>query len=168
MPDKRKFRIGQPVEVNLNHRVIADYELSKYRRVKRAEDWDIHTETNDLVLAVVTGSKLFQEGEYNAGSPGRGVMGYGGHYEDYDPAYLSFDKTVEVWAVRIGYRNKEIYFFEADLKVIEFEEWTSNIPYFWSGWTDRYREQMSRESKDWPRDDGGKWARDPKSYAHKK
>jgi hypothetical protein len=165
MPDKRKFRIGQPVEVNLNHRVIADYELSKYRRVKRAEDWGIHTETNDLVLAIVTGAKLFQEGDYQAGSTG---PVYRMDYAEYEPAYLKFTESVEVWAVRIGYRNKEIYFFEADLKVIEFEEWTSNIPYFWSGWTDRYREQMSRESKDWPRDDGGKWARDPKSYAHKK
>ena len=164
MGDKRKFRIGQPVEVNLNHRVIVDYEDGKHRRVRRAIDWGVHTETNDLVLAVVTGSKLFQEGEYHQGSTGP-VYGYGSDYAEYEPAYLKFTENVEVWGVRIGYRNKEIYFFEEDLKITESQE---NIPFFWSGWNSHYREQMSRESKDWPRDSKGKWAKDPKCYAYKK
>ena len=180
MEDKRKFRIGQPVLVNLNHRVKVDYELSKNRRVKRAEDWGIHTETNDLVLAIVTGAKLFQEGEYHAGNSA--PTGYGSMYGDYEPAYLSFDKNVEVWGVRTGYRNKEIYFFEGDLKVTESQVMmdqvyksdpyvcfpASNIPFFWSGWTKHYQDKMSKESKDWPRDSKGKWAKDPKCYANKK
>jgi len=177
MGDKRKFRIGQPVKVNLNHRVKSDYEDGgRYKRIKRAIDWGIHTETNDLVLAIVTGAKLFQEGKYNAGSTGP-VYGYGSDYPEYEPAYLSFDKSVEVWAVRIGYRNKEIYFFAEDLKPYGnthkiFEQYIcfdlDNIPYFWSGWNERNRKDMSRESKDWPRDSKGRWSKDPKSYTQKK
>ena len=175
MGDKRKFRIGQPVEVNLNHRVIVDYEDGKHRRVRRAIDWGVHTETNDLVLAVVTGSKLFQEGEYHQGSTGP-VYGYSSDYAEYEPAYLKFTENVEVWGVRIGYRNKEIYFFEEDLKITEslkmFEQYicfpTSNIPFLWRRGPRLDGEQMSRESKDWPRDSKGKWAKDPKCYAYKK
>lgn len=166
MGDKRKFRIGQPVKVNLNHRVKADYEDGgKYRRIKRAIDWGIHTETNDLVLAVVIGAKLFKEGNYNAGSEG----GYGliDPY-DYEPAYLTVKEVVSVWGVRVGYRNKEIYFFEKDLKPYGnthqiFDQYICfdmiNIPFFWSGLTDYYRKRMSVESKDWPRDDKGKWSK---------
>ena len=175
MGDKRKFRIGQPVQVNLNHRVIVDYEdEGKARRVRRAEEWGIHTETNDLVLAVVTGAKIFQEGEYHQGSTGP-VYGYGSDYSEYEPAYLKFHNTVEVWAVRIGYRNKEIYFYGEDLKVTESLKClfdgifpTINIPFFWSGWNSENRKKVSRESKDWPRDSKGKWAKDPKCYAYKK
>ena len=174
MGDKRKFRIGQPVQVNLNHRAIADYEdEGKIRRVRRAEDWGIHTETNDLVLAVVTGSKLFQEGEYHAGN--NAPTGYGSSYDDYEPAYLSFTRNVQVWGVRTGYRNKEIYFFEGDLQVTESLKClfdgifpTVNIPFFWSGWNSENRKKVSRESKDWPRNSKGKWAKDPQCYAHKK
>jgi len=166
MGDKRKFRIGQPVEVNLNHQVVVDYEDGgRYRKVKRAIDWGIKKETNDLVLAIVTGAKLFREGTYHAG--GTSSHGFISNYDDYEPAYLSFDRNVEVWAVRLGYKNKEIYFFEEDLKPYGnthkiFEQYVcfdlDNIPYFYSGWNDNYRKQMSRESKDWPRDSKGRWA----------
>lgn len=182
MGDKRKFRIGQPVKVNLNHRVKMDYEDGgKYRRAKRAIDWGVHTETNDLVLAIVTGAKLYQEGDYHAGSTGP-VYSYSSDYPEYEPGYLSFKNSVEVWAVRTGYRNKEIYFFEGDLKVTESQVMmdqvyksdpyvcfpASNIPFFWSGWNSEYKKKMSKESKDWPRDSKGKWAKDPKCYAYKK
>jgi len=163
MGDKRKFRIGQPVRVNLNYRIKVDYDQNYYRRVKRTLEWGIKTETNDLVLAIVTGVKTFQEGQYHKGSSS--VFGYGGSYDDYEPAYLVPEKIVDVWAVRTGYKNKEIYFFEEDLVVTEslkmFDQWmcfpTKDIPYFYSGWNDNYRKQMSRESKDWPRDSKGRW-----------
>lgn len=176
MGDKRKFRIGQPVEVNLNHQVAVDYEDGgRYRKVKRAIDWGIKKETNDPVLAIVTGAKLFQEGTYHAGGGSSRFSNYGGHYEDYEPAYLSFDRNVEVWAVRTGYRNKEIYFFEQDLKITEslkmFDQWmcfpTSDIPFFYSGWTEHFKKKVSKESKDWARDEKGRWAKESK-YAYKK
>jgi hypothetical protein len=169
MGDKRKFRIGQPVKVNLNHQVKADYEDGgRYRRVKRAIDWGIKKETDELVLAIVTGAKSFQEGVYHAGGRSSIFSSYGGHYEDYDPPYLTVKESVTVWAVRIGYRNKEIYFFEEDLKPYGnthkiFEQYIcfdlDNIPFFWCGWNERYRKQMSRESKDWHRDERGRWSK---------
>lgn len=165
MGDKRKFRIGQPVRVNLNYRVKVDYDQKEYRRVKRTLEWGIKTETNDLVLAIVTGVKTFQEGQYHKGSSS--VFGYGGSYDDYEPAYLVPEKIVDVWAVRTGYKNKEIYFFEKDLTPYGnthqiFDQYIcfdmDNIPYFYSGWNDYYRKKLSREAKDWPRDKKGRWA----------
>ena len=166
MEDKRKFRIGQPVKVNLNHRVKVDYDHKNYRRVKRTLEWGYKTDTDNLVLAIVTGVKTFKEGQYYKGSDS--VFSYGSSYEDYEPAYLAAQNIVNVWAVRTGYRNKEIYFFEEDLKPYGnthkiFDQYIcfdlDNIPFFYSGWNAYYRKQMSRESKDWPRDEKGRWSR---------
>jgi hypothetical protein len=113
----------------------------------------------------VTGVKVFHEGQYRSGNSSRSYS-YFGEY-DYEPPYVSLDNVVSVWAVRLGYKNKEIYFFEEDLKPYGnthkiFEQYIcfdlDNIPYFYSGWNDHYRKQMSRESKDWPRDSKGRWA----------
>jgi hypothetical protein len=163
MGDKRIFRIGQVVKVNLNHRVLVQYDEKDYRRVKRRIDWGIKTDTNEPVLAIVTGVKTFQEGQYNKGSGGH--SGYGGMDYDYDPPYVTYDRQVTTWAVRLGYKNKEIYFFEDDLDSKEvhffFSQYVAfpneNIPYFYSSWNDHYRKKMSRESKDWPRDSKGRW-----------
>jgi len=153
MGDKRKFRIGQPVMVNLNHQVLADYDSENYRRVKRSVDWHGHNiETNERVLAIITGVKLFQEGYYNKGTS-RGIFN---PEDEYEAPYLSVHESITTWAVRLGYRNKEIYFFEKDMETIKS---SSNIPYLYTGWNDHYKEKMSKESKDWPRDAKGRWSK---------
>ena len=92
--DKRIFRIGQPVKVNLNHRILVQYDVHDYRRVKRRIDGQIKTESDEPVLAIVTGVKVFQEGQYHKGDAGRPLVGYGGHYDDYDPPMVTLDKVV--------------------------------------------------------------------------
>ena len=167
MGDKRKFRIGQPVLVNLNDQVVAKYDRGEYRRVARVKHWHGHNlHTNDPVLAIVTGVKEFREGKYHAGSTsGHGFLQ---NYDDYEPAYTTTDNVVFAWAVRLGYKNKEIYFFEEDLKPYGnthkiFDQYIcfdlDNIPFLYTGWSDYYRKQMSRESKDWPRDEKGRWSK---------
>ena len=170
MGDKRKFKIGQVVEVNLNYRVIANYTKGGKRVVMRKTDWEgYNSETNDLVLAKVTGVKTFQLGQHHAGSS------WGYEYEA-EPAYLAVSGQVDVWAVRLGYKNKEIYFFEKDIVVTPANELVLfgemvcvkvnlDIPYFWNGgWSEELKKRMSRESKDWPRDKRGRWSRDPKCH----
>jgi hypothetical protein len=165
MAEKRKFRIGQVVEVNLNDRLKADYDRGEYRRVARVRDWHGHdVESNELVLAIITGVKVFREGQYCAGDSNRSIYRPD---DDYDPPYLSVKENVTAWAVRLGYKNKEIYFFEEDIKSKEvhyfFDQYIcfpkEDIPYFYNSWNDRYRQQMSRESKDWPRDAKGRWSK---------
>jgi hypothetical protein len=168
MGDKRKFKIGQLVKVNLNQQAIADYDEGD-RKVMRKVDWEGYKkEQDDLVLAKITGVKTFQTGTYHAGSRG-------GYEYEAEPAYFTPDKNVNVWAVRLGYRNKELYFFEADItpfdhkgiEIVTFKQIKDSasndsldIPWFWNGgFPDNYRKQMSRESKDWPRDERGRWSK---------
>ena len=164
MKDKRKFRIGQTVRVNLNHRLKVDYDEHNYRRIKRSLEWGIVTETNDLVLAVITGVKLFQEGRYYAGSSGGVFEPY-----DYEPGYLEVKQSIDAWGVRTGYKNKEIYFFEEDITKVDDKFTTDNfgnkvmledrlnIPYLYTGWTSHARKRLSEDSKTFPRDSKGRW-----------
>jgi hypothetical protein len=162
---KRKFKIGQLVKVNVNNRVEPVYKEDRIRLVLRqTEIYGYNKEPDTLQLARITGVKLFQEGKYQAGSTI--FRGYGSSYEDYDPAYLESSNTVTVWAVRLGYRNKEIYFFEEDIIPIDIfipsvpGEIKEDIPYFWAGgYSKAYREKLSRESKEWPRDEKGRWSK---------
>lgn len=169
---KLKFTIGQPVLVDLNQQAKAGYDGDK-RRVRRQIEWDegrkMHT--NQPEMGVITGMKQFWEGVYQSGSRAP-HFGYGGHYEDYEPPYCSQDIEVLVWCVRLGYLNKELYFFEDDIKpngeIHHFfkqhlcfpMDLVWNIPKKWTGgWSQYWREKMSRESKDWPRDSKGRWSK---------
>ena len=160
MPDKRIYKIGQLVLVNLNREARPGYDASDNRRVKRAIEWDSYkAHTDDLVLARITGVKCFWEGKYNQGS--RAIAGYGSHYEDYEQAYTTQDKQITVWGVRLGYKNKEIYFFPEDIQRLDFVAMGQDIPYFFCGpYSKDYRKKMSRESKDWPRDKHGKFSKE--------
>jgi hypothetical protein len=166
MGDKRTFEIGQLVEVNLNHEARADYE-DNVRIVKRKINWTGYKfESDDLVLAKITGVKHLQEGVYNVGSE----IGYGMDAE-YEPAYFTSTHMVMVWLVRLGYKNKEKAFFEKDINVIPanslqiFNQYICtpkdmDIPFFYGGpYTDGWKKKMSRESKDWPRASNGRWSK---------
>lgn len=154
-----KFTIGQLVKVNLNNRVDPVYSEEQLRLVLRqTEIYGYKKETDELHLARITGVKLFQEGKYIAGSSV--FRGYGSSYEDYDTAYLEHGNTVTTYAVRLGYRNKEIYFFEEDIIRLRCLEERGEIPYFWNGGCpESYRKQLSRESKTWPRDEKGRFCK---------
>jgi hypothetical protein len=163
MSDKRVFTIGQLVEVNLNHQAVADYDEKNYRRVKRQIDWGDKRHTDDLVLAKITGVKIFQEGQYTAAYTSSGFL----EPPDNEQAYTTNDRSIRTWAVRLGYKNKELYFFKEDISVVHVGEIVvfprkdlKNIPYFYSGWTGHYRKKLSRESKDWARDKKGRWAKE--------
>lgn len=168
---KTKFMIGQPVLVDLNQRVVAGYDGDK-RRVRRQIEWNKGRRdyANQPERGVITGMKQLWEGEYQAASqPGSSYFGY---EHEYEQPYCSQDKEVLVWCVRLGYLNKELYFFEGDINVNgEIHEFfkqhrcfpmstVDSIPKKWvGGYTKQYIEMIRRESKDWPRDEKGRWSK---------
>lgn len=157
---KRKFKIGQLVKVNLNDRVRSTYDKDNYKRICRQRDLRKDNQ-EELVLAKITGVKLYYEGK---GSPGSKYNAF----QDYNEAHLKVENSVTTWAVRVGYKNKELYFFVEDIQTTKDTLTTTanevvpteslDIPYFFTGpYPKHWREQMSRESKDWPRDKRGRW-----------
>jgi hypothetical protein len=171
MPKKRKtkFTIGDIVKVDLENRVVSRYidHDGKIQKVMQRFNQDsiFSTRYKEVVKAVVTGLKRFVEGEYYA--PERSFYGYGSSYEEYDTGGVIHENTIQCWAVRTGYLNKEFYFFEKDIRMIQSvdqmyfvnDDSRDEIPLLYTGWNDKYRKQMSRESKDWPRDERGRFCK---------
>jgi hypothetical protein len=166
MSDKRVFTIGQLVKVNLNNQIEVHYDTKQYRRVKRKIEWTGRQfEQNELVLAKITGVRTFQEGKYTAAYTSSGYM----EPPENEEAYVSFDRSITTWALRLGYKNKELYYFVEDLEEVEFVSFKEildsnknkiDIPYFWTGgWSKEMRAKISRESEDWPRDKRGRWSK---------
>jgi len=167
MSDKRIFKIGQLVKVNLNKQAIANYEHDN-RLVKRSSEWYYANKHSDeLLLARITGAKRYWEGKYTAGS--KMTTGIWDNFE-FEPegAYTTQDKQITVWGVRLGYVNKEIYFFAEDIvsagvsvsvfKQEVFYPDNKDIPYFWNGgWSEHMKAKLGKESKTWPRDKKGRW-----------
>lgn len=139
---KPKFKIGQKVLVNLADKIVPKY-VDNYREMVRE---NIHDRE---VLGRITGVKIFQEGEVVSGQVFNTY-----NYESYDPPYLNVKETITTYAVRLGYKNKEIYFLPEDINLTETDK---DIPYLYSGWTEEERKWMSDQSKDWPRDSKGRF-----------
>jgi len=160
MAEKRVFRIGQLVQVNLRDEATWGYEDNK-RLVMRVRYWSGLTgksSPDDVVRARITGVKVMHEGEYTAESRGYSFEAP----DDYEPAYLSHTIQIALWGVRLGYKNKERYFFPDDIEAIGAKLCypLEDIPYFYSGpYSSDYREKLSKESKTWSRTKKGRWSK---------
>lgn len=142
---KPTFKIGQSVQVNLGDEVGAKYDNKNYRVIGYIKDY-----LNEYVDGKITGMKTFQEGQI------RGGYKYHNYYDfepEYSTPYLDVKDTIKVWGVRLGYINRELYFFEEDIIKIDDRD----IPYKYVRWTDEEKEWMSKESKHWPRDEKGRF-----------
>ncbi len=163
MEKKRRFTIGDIIEVDKENRVEAFYMpltegASKEKRVLRRHNHDRQDDPHvykEVVIGVITGLKRFVEGEYYA--PSTSSPSYYNPDYDYEPGGVVHEKTVTCWAVRFGYLNKECYFFEEDLQEVDPIH-KHDIPMLYVGWTDKARADMSRWSKDFKRDEKGRWA----------
>ncbi len=171
MAEKRVFRIGQLVQVNMRDEARWGYE-DKQRLVMRVRYWNGLTgksSPDEIVRARITGVKVMHEGKYTPAA--RGFSFESPAYpDDSEPAYLEHTNQVVLWGVRLGYRNKERYFFPDDIESLG-EQHTifksevhypleHDIPYFYSGpYSSDYREKLSRESKSWGRDSKGRWSK---------
>ena len=162
MGKKRKFQIGEVVEIDKWNAIKILYlpmdEGSRKKRktcvrTNHGRENDPYC-PKDIVVGVITGMKRFIEGEYFPPSK-PGMSSYDPDY-DWEPGGVVQDKIVTCWCVRTGYLNKELYFFEEDITVVD-PIYKHDIPMLDAGWNDRAREQMSRESKTWDRDEKGRF-----------
>jgi len=162
MGKKRRFEIGQVVEIDKWNAIRIEYipyPDKKYRqrktcvRINYGRENDPHC-PKDVVVGVITGMKRFVEGEY---FPSSGpTHSYDSYDYDYEPGGVHVERTLICWCVRTGYLNKELYFFEEDVTEVD-PIYKHDIPMLDTGWPDRAREQMRRESKTWDRDEKGRF-----------
>jgi len=137
MKKERKYKIGQAVEV-LAEAVFTEDE--KDNRVVRRK---IHSKPR---YGQVTGAGFRFTGRVK-------------HSEGYDQGYLIIDKKHIVWKVRYGVTNKEVDVFEEDMN-LAFARAGEVIPWRWTNpfpWSSKARQDLSRWSRDFPRDKRGRW-----------
>jgi hypothetical protein len=143
------YQIGDWVEVK--SRVEFYYDKDRMRKTREApydEPW------KGQVVGVATrmlGQYYPPETSY---SPSYDSMT---DYGEYEPAYLTWEKTVRVWLVRRGMINLPVEVSSQGLEITTPEE---QLPWMWTNplrCTKEYRSMLSRESRDWPRDEKGRW-----------
>jgi hypothetical protein len=156
---ERKFNIGDIVEVDKENRVEAFYTGEKGdNRVLLRHNHDRQNDLNvykEITIGVITGLKRFVEGKYYPSSTS--TPSYYSPDYDIEPGGVIHEKTITCWAVRTGYLNKEIYFFEEDITEVDPIH-RHDIPTLDTGWTKKAREDMSRWSKGFGRDAKGRFA----------
>lgn len=154
---KPKFKIGQLVKVNLNNQLKPKYLKNRRKILKVRDIYDRNFYMDTKVLARVTGIKLFQEGVYRSEVRYYDYTGY----NDYSPTYLDVDNTVIVYAIKLGYLNKEIFFNENDMEIVYedlfFNKNAKDIPYKYNYWSEHDRKELSRLSKCFDRDEKGRF-----------
>lgn len=96
----------------------------------------------------ITGIRWVQVGTYNPGL---------GHYgEDYEPPYLAVEKVFPVLLVTFWPNMRPVKVPMGSFKVQEDDE--GPRPYSKQGkYNEQYREALSKEMKEWPRDEKGRW-----------
>lgn len=159
---EKKFSIGDVVEIDKwkalkNYYVPIEKGISKTRKEVHRINWgreEDPTRPREICLGIITGMKRFIEGEYY--SPSSPIYSYDSYDRDYEPGGVVQDNIVTCWCVRTGYLNKELYFFEEDIQKVDPIH-KHDIPMLDTGWTNAAREQMSRPSRDFERDEKGRF-----------
>jgi hypothetical protein len=173
-----KFRIGDRVKIDMRKEIRVVYEdkinssgkEQQYKTLMTAEEelekCTLSPMPEDKRRAVITGMKIFCEGWHYASY--QSSPSYFDPVGDYEPGGIDVQKVHYLWCVRFGYVNKEHYFRGEDiLRILDSVGSVYNrpmyIPFKDTGWNtstaNRYRKQMSRESKSWPRDSKGRWSK---------
>lgn len=84
-----------------------------------------------------------------------------------DPTYFVATKFTALWEVRFGLLNKPVLCAEEDFRLmIKKERWACvghkpELPLIKQDWTypNKWRDELRKEMKDWPRDAKGRWVR---------
>lgn len=142
--DYRRFEIGDWVLVNAH----VGFTTGESRKALRRA-------FSPPKLGRVTGITTRFEGKTVAGYRSWDGM-------DDDPAHFEPTKTLQLWCIRIGLRNREIFVFDEDL-IPAPEDPDRKLPVLCSfyEWADedrkRLAEEMRRTMRNWPRDEKGRW-----------
>lgn len=140
---KPKFKIGDIVRVES----VLTRSLTN-SSVDRKADVTWERRAGGFVAAI-TGKSVRLEGEINPG------FDYGDG--EYEPAYLSTKKVIQVWLVRRGMMNKEVPVLEEDLEAtvgLVPTKHSNQMPV-----DEQYRKILREAVLDAPRDERGRWVR---------
>ena len=77
--------------------------------------------------------------------------------ENVDPSYLAITDTIVCWAIKTGKFNKPVYALDED---VEDVVGPMHLPVLYSRkckWSEKDKLELSKESKNWPRDSKGRW-----------
>ena len=144
------FKIGESIHV-------INKVTFKSKREDSGQYYRITEKSPVNKTGVIIGGAIRRTGKVVAG---------GGHYDDYDPAYLTDIKSVFVYQVRLGFINKPIEVLEDDM--VPSTEVNYKLPYFVSSqpeWNQKSRDNLREDMKDAPRDSKGRWI--PYDYTRK-
>lgn len=136
------FQIGDVVRVKA--KLVSHVERG-YRRLRR----DVCAEP---YFAVITGASHRQEGKVNHATGG----GWDGEYE---PGYLTVEKTHRVWLFRRGLLNKECTAAAEDLEKVDPAQVGFTVPSRAEAfnWSEQDKAEMRNIMKDHPREANGRW-----------
>ena len=160
---KISFKIGDWVRVKARTEVgyETEEEFEKGKRlgnIKHTRKLRRVPYTHEGVIGQIVGARRKMFGELKGGSTLNSYTGA----EDYTDGYLEVQNSVIVWLVRPGYLNKPIEAVEEDIE--RPGEWISDeLPWFSSSFDtseerrEKIRKEMSKDSKDWPRDEKGRF-----------
>ena len=95
---------------------------------------------------------------YDGEIKGGGMNSFGG----YDPPYFVPSKAHHFWLVRFGLTNKPIEVSEGDMRLAGVDE-VIDLPYSYPppSVSERDKKNLSVDSKNWPRDEKGRWIEGP-------
>jgi hypothetical protein len=141
------FKIGQWVKVEAI--VSVDYDSKGNRKIYRFKTTGI---------GQIIGAKKRQLGVGRASIRGHDLLGY----HEYEPAFLEISRVITVWQIKTGYINKPIEALEEDIKTLwEYDEFLKErkLPWLYARhhWPQSAKDELSEESKSWPRNEKGQW-----------
>ena len=81
---------------------------------------------------------------------------------EYDPPYFAPEKAHQFWLVRFGLTNKPVCVRAEDMRLAAVDE-IADLPYSYppSSMSERDKENLRVDSRNWPRDEKGRWIAGP-------
>jgi len=142
MSDKERFKIGDCVAFSLSYMT---YD-SKGARV-------LVTSKSRLLKGIIAGACYRHEGVNHPGG-----NSFDGEMTEYEDPWFESTKRHFLYKIKEGMMNKEHLALPKDIKLIE----PFKIPILKTHqpeYTEAWRKMMSEDSKNWPRDSKGRWAK---------
>ena len=157
---KPRFTIGTKVTVSATVECVYVYEDKDVSRVpfeNRKTVRVLDRKPCKPFTGWIVGARKKHLGEYSPRT-----WSYDG---EEDPAYLSIDKVVWVWLVRVGIVNKEVEVLDEDLQPTENYDWPPTVPWMVvhrEPIPDGVRAIMKQEAKEAKRDSNGRFIKKPR------
>ena len=119
---------------------------SVYTKVNGISRKEVKVYENSEKKGIIVGCKFIAEGKYVKD-------GYKSYYDEPFHHFLKVENKVLVYKIVTGYLNKPTFIMIDSVRILP----TPDIPLLDIGWDDKARKLASEESKNWERDEKGRW-----------